>query len=294
MTGFVAWGQYRYRRPWAGYNLVDAVKQHAFDWGRGRFPENFSGSYYRPMDATVPHQFFATSMLPTPLLSGAVGWEPDAPRNRATLAPQLPPGWDRVRISSLRVGATTLDVDITRAPGQWRIDVVSRGPDVDLDVLLPVPLGARAVQVQASEGRPIGPALKAGPAPGPHDAVVTRTLHVVEGEPVFAQATWSGGLSVAAPLVDLVPGQPSTGVRVVDFIADGDDWLLELEGQAGSTYELRLYGPTPSVAEARGAAAELHAGVGVGSEPHRLRVTFAEDGGRRLAHVRLRATSRPD
>ena len=38
-------------------------------------------------------------------------WEPDAPRHRATLAPQLPPDWDRVKVSRLRVGETELGLD---------------------------------------------------------------------------------------------------------------------------------------------------------------------------------------
>ena len=90
VTGFASWAQYRYRRPWAGFHLMDAVKQMTFDWSLGRHGELFSGSFYQPLDQTVPHQFFATSMLVTPLLRGVFGWEPDAPQRRARLAPQLP------------------------------------------------------------------------------------------------------------------------------------------------------------------------------------------------------------
>jgi hypothetical protein len=286
MTGFVAWGQYRYRRPWAGYNLVDAVKQHAFAWSRGRFPENFSGAYYRPMDETVPHQFFATSMLSSPFLSGALGWDPDAPRRRATLAPQLPPDWRHVRVTNLRVGATTLDVDINRERGRLRVDVASRGPEVELDVVMPVPPGARQVS-SASGGLSSGDDTGAGSVPGRHDATLTHKLTVAEGAPAFAEASWSGGLSVAAPLVDLVPGQPSRGVRIVDFGADDDGWLLELEGTAGRAYDIRLFGVPPLVTEALGASADIRPAEGVGDDPHVLRVTFLAGSGRGLARVRL-------
>ncbi|HSG47773.1 MAG TPA: hypothetical protein VLA43_08185, partial [Longimicrobiales bacterium] len=248
MTGFVAWGQYQYRRPWAGFNLVDAVKQHTFDWGRGRFPENFSGSYYRPMDETVPHQFFATSMLISPLLSGALGWEPDAPRSRATLAPQLPPDWDHVRVSRLRVGATSLDVEVTRAAGRLRVDVASTGPAVAVDLILPVPLGATGVEAATSEGAGGAFTAEGGVAQGVHDGTVRRRLTLAEGGTAFAEIRWTGGLSVAAPLTELVPGQASHGVRVVDFTADGDGgWILELEGEAGWSYDVRLFGDAPRV-----------------------------------------------
>lgn len=290
MTGFVAWGQYAYRRPWAGYNLVDAVKQHAFDWGRGRFPENFSGSYYRPMDETVPHQFFATSMLISPLLSGALGWDPDAPRNRATLAPQLPPAWDRVKVSRLRVGATSLTVEVTREAGRMRVDVTSVGPAVELDVVLPVPLGATAVVATSSEGPDGAFNAEGGVAQGAHDATVLRRLRTDVGG-AFAQITWTGGLSVAAPLVDLTPGQASHGVRVVDFTAGPDGgWTLELEGEAGLVYDVRLFGTLPSLARAEGATAEIVPATGEGMSPHLARVRFPDGPGRRVAKLHLAPT----
>ena len=104
VTGFASWAQYRYRRPWAGFHLMDAVKQMTFDWSLGRHGELFSGSFYQPLDQTVPHQFFATSMLVTPLLRGVFGWEPDAPNGRARLAPQLPADWPEAAVRGLRAG----------------------------------------------------------------------------------------------------------------------------------------------------------------------------------------------
>lgn len=296
MTGYVAWAQYRYRRPWAAYNLVDAVKQHAFNWGRGRFPENFSGSFYRPMDETVPHQFFATSMLPMPFFNGVLGWEPDAPRRWASLAPQLPPDWDRVRVSRLRVGATTLDVQITQAPGRTDVTVTSHGPQVTLGFLLSAPLGAEIT------GAPhTGERVHVAVASHAHDQTVLTSHRITEGDTLTQSVTWTGGLQVAAPLVDLVPGQASSGVRVVDFTAaDGGGWLLELEGEAGRDYDLRLFGVQARISEASGGVtAEIRraearsSDVDVSAEAPRadaflLHVRFPDGTGRRLASVRLR------
>ncbi len=249
MTGYVAWGQYRYRRPWAAYNLVDAVKHHAFDWGRGRFPENFSGSYYRPMDETVPHQFFATSMLLAPLFNGTLGWEPDAPGARATLVPQLPPGWDRTTVSRLRVGATTLDVEIVQEPGRVRVDVASRGPAVELDVVLPVPLGAADVRATVSGGAGGGAGEGAGggsqaPVAGPHDLTVTRTLRLAGGTRASVEVSWTGGLQDAAPLVDLVPARRAAACA----------WWTSPPPTVGGSWSLkgRRAAPTTCACSARG------------------------------------------
>jgi glycogen debranching enzyme len=294
MTGFVAWGQYRYRRPWAGYHLIDAIKQQTFDWSRGRYPENFSGSYYRPMDATVPQQFFATSMLVTPLLRAVLGWEPDAPAHRAKLAPQLPPRWDTVRVRNLRVGATRLDVRMVQTPTSMEVRVAPTGPPVDLEVILPVPLGAVNVLAGVGGQREALPEPGERPAPeiawGPHDGSVRQTLHMEEGGTYTYSAYWRGGLQVAPPTVDLVPGQTSTGVRVVDFVADGDGWKLDLEGEAGLAYTVRLYGEEARIEEVDGAEASLAGADGdaTGRGAQLLQVRFPDGQGRALASIRLR------
>jgi glycogen debranching enzyme len=296
MTGFVSWGQYRYRRPWSGYGLLDAIKQLCFDWSRGHWPENLSGAYFEPMDATVPDQFFAASMMITPLMRGVLGWAPDAPRHSAALAPQLPPAWDTVRVHRLRVGATSVEAELVQGAGRAGARLTASGAAVDVDVTLGVPLGARDVRVEGGamvvsrEVAGAGRSDSSGPVTwGPHDGQVTRRLHLEAGRSASVAVTWKGGLSVEPPTVHLVPGQESTGVRVVDFTKEGDGWLLELEGQAGRTYTLDLYGERPSVARASGADARLGADEpsAVGAR-HPLQVRFPAGEGRVEAQVHLR------
>jgi len=287
MTGFVAWGQYRYRRPWAGFHLVDAVKQHTFEWARGRHAENFSGAYYTPMDATVPHQFFATSMLVTPLMRGVLGWIPDAPNGRAVLAPQLPPAWDTVRVRRLRVGATALDVTLARGREALEVAVTSRGPPVELQVVLPVPPRARDVFAGlASVGSeaPLGDHPEAEVVWGAHDGTVSQTITVAEGDRWVVSAFWQGGLSVAPPTIALVPGQESTGVRVVDFTPSDVGWTLELEGRRGHAYTLQLFGEEPAVAATSGGRAEVRPGPG---GRHAIEVRFEDGAGRSLVRIDL-------
>ncbi len=287
MTGFVAWGQYRYRRPWAGYHLIDAVKQHTFDWARGRHPENFSGAYYQPMDATVPHQFFATSMLVTPLLRGVLGWAPDAPNGKATLAPQLPPGWDRVQVRNLRVGETVLDVVIEQTPTSVTVRASSVGPDIDIEFIIPVALGARRVGSYLTNGN--FTADGRGAEEGPHDGIVTHTGLLGQAAPLTIGVEWTGGLTPAPPTIDLVPGQQSTGIRIIDWVKDGEGWRLDVEGMAGMTYTVELYGESFSVADAEGASGTVHLAQEDGAA-HRLEVDFSGNEGRSLASFRLLPT----
>ncbi len=243
VTGFVTWGQYNYRRPWAGFPLVDALKQVTFDWARGRHPELMSGRYYRPLDTAVPQQFFATSMLLSPIVHGMLGWEPDAPNGRATLAPQLPPSWNRAQVHQLKVGETELTVVFEQTQNSFTTTLSATGPPITLDLVIPIPL--RAENIETSYG-PVEGSGRGSQHSGLHDVQHTVSVQVSD-TPIRVEANWQGGLSVEPPTVDLEPGQESRGLRVLDFRESNGGWKLLVEGHAGGQYELQLYGERVSV-----------------------------------------------
>ena len=277
VTGYVAWGQYRYRRPWAGFHLMDAVKQMTFDWSLGRHPELLSGTFYQPLDQTVPHQFFATSMLATPLLRGVFGWEPDAPLGRARVAPQLPPDWPEVTVRRLRAGATTTDVAIrqrwTPAGGERRTTLTTTGSPLTFDFVPDVPVGAREVAVRVN-----GIDAELGPN-GSFEVIAGAGTQT--GERAEIVVSWEGGLAVAPPRVSLQPGQRSTGLRILDFASEADGWTLSVEGTAGRTYDIALFGTPVHPTVTSGAARVSDSGSGV------VRIGFAEGEARAAATVRL-------
>ncbi|MYC52131.1 MAG: hypothetical protein F4X47_07440 [Gammaproteobacteria bacterium] len=289
VTGFAAWAQYRHRRPWAGFHLMDAVKQMTFDWALGRHPELLSGSFYQPLDQTVPHQFFATSMLVTPLLRGVFGWQPDAPRGRARLAPQLPPDWPTATIRGLRAGSTVLDVEIrqnwTSTGGEQRATIRWLGPRLDLDFVPDVPVGARNPSITVDGvPAPSGGAVRVqvgSDASGPEGGEPEARDQDDVAEIVVR---WEGGLAVAPPRIDLEPGQRSTGLRIIDLVADDDGWLLTLEGTPGRDYDVELFG-TPIDASATDATARVS-----GQSGGTIRVSFTGDAGRATTVVKLTPT----
>jgi hypothetical protein len=228
VTGFLALGHYAYERPWAGYPLVDALARMGFDFARGRHPELLSGDRYRPLDTAVPQQFFATSMLVSPIAYGLVGWEPDAPHGRARLAPQLPPDWDR-----LRAGDARLDVVFERQPRGLRLRLSPKGPALQLDVQPMPPPGARGVTALL-DGRRV----EARPAVG---VALDRSPRVLD-------LSWTGGLAVEPLRVELEPGQADGAARVVDFDATEEGWRLVVEGLSGSAATVRLRGEAPAAA----------------------------------------------
>jgi hypothetical protein len=103
----------------------------------------------------VPQQFFATSMLVTPLVRGLVGWEGDAPNDRVTLAPHIPAMWGSLAIDRLPVGSGRYTVRFTRSDTSFVSDIErTAGTGVDTLVFEPaLPLGAIVRDVQVN-GRP--------------------------------------------------------------------------------------------------------------------------------------------
>ena len=275
MTGFVAWGQYAYRRPWAGFHLIDAVKQITFDWSRGRHPENFSGAFYRTLDETVPHQFFASSMMITPVMRGVLGWQPDAPALRAQLSPQLPPSWRGMRVEHLRVGASDLSVEIVQEPMRIGTHVSATGPAIELELTLAIPAGARDVRVTLDGADASGVQVT-------EDRYGSRAVvSFSTGSAHDVSVTWTGGLAVEPPHIELKPGQQSEGLRIVDFVREGDAWSLTLDGLRGRRYTVHLFGQRVRTSDG---------GVEWDEELERnaLDVGFPEGTGRTILVVRVR------
>jgi hypothetical protein len=276
VTGFVAWAQYNYRRPWAGLPLVDALKQMTFDWARGRHPELLSGRYYRPLDTAVPQQFFASSMLLSPIINGLLGWEPDAPRQRATLTPQFPPNWTRASATKLRVGGANVGLEITQEDGYLDATVSHSGPPVELELVLSLPPGAADIQ---RTDRHVSTPEQIEYIVGRHDVQVPIRL-TLSGGTNRVSLSWSGGLGVVPPTMRLTPGQASNGVRVLDFGVSETGWSLVVEGEADRSYDIGLVGTHVTVSA--GPATVLQAG---GSR--QLRVSLPSGPGRCTATVHL-------
>lgn len=269
VTGFVALGHYRYGRWWAGQPLVEALAQLTFDFARGRHAELLSGAFYRPLDAAVPHQFFASSMLVSPVLRGMVGWTPDAPRGRAVLAPQLPPSWERLQVSSLRVGESRVTARFSRTATSLTTTLVATGPPIEITLAPGLPAGARDVRTSVIGARAAASSPATTPIP---QSLRTATVSVRLTEtPVIVTVSWRGGYAIEAPPVRLAVGQRSVGARILDVSAASGAVRVEVEAPSGSTTDLVVHGARPASVE----GGELVAWSG---DTGRIRVVIPTDG----------------
>jgi glycogen debranching enzyme len=283
VTGWVSLAQYRYHNAHAGRLALDAIVRTGFDESLGRNPEVISGRVYKSLDTAVPHQFFATSMVLTPLVRGLLGIEVDAPAGVVRVAPHLPPEWDSVRVEGLRVGPASLSLDLVRRDRALALTVrregIEKGPPVRIVFAPAIPLGAQVVSSEVPADTPA--AIRVVPRPG---ALVAEVPPVSLGEEVHLVVRWEGGWQLQPPRHAARIGDRSRALRVLSERLDGGSYRLRVEGRAGERYPLRVRAPDGGVRAVTVLPAEATMMPLAMSEPDHhgwvtLTVTFPPQGG---------------
>ena len=279
VTGWVALAQYRYYNAHAGRFALEAIARTGFDEAMGRNPEVISGRVYKPLDTAVPHQFFATSMVITPLVRGLLGIDADAPAGRLTLAPRLPADWDSVRVDNLALGADRVSFVVRRqartlSAELWRAGTGDTGRPIDVTFAPAIPLGATDVSTMVP-GAPVVVRL-------PGAVVVSSAARLRER--LRMGVSWNGGWEVATVSESPRIGDRSHALRVVSERMDGQHYRVTLQGRAAATYTVRVRGPgtapvaTVTIEPAMAAMHPLEAGPVDAKGWTPLRVTMPAQG----------------
>jgi hypothetical protein len=288
VTGFVSLAQYRYHNAPAGFFALQAIARTGFDQSLGRNPEVISGRLYKPLDTAVPHQFFATSMVLTPLLRGLLGVDVDVPRGRVTLAPHLPPGWDSVNVDNVPVGRSTISFTLRRTAGAMTAIMRRRGPDrspLELVFSPALPLGARVA----------GSGMTTVTNPGD----VHATIHASVTDSSFVEVRFTGGWAILPPVMPAAIGSRSRAPRVLSERLGGSGsaggrYVVTLEGLSGLRYTFGIRAPDEVIATALDATTSAGASVQLGPKmPGTLRtveVIFPSTGANADGYARTTLT----
>ena len=216
VTGWVSAAQFRYGNPAAGLFALRAIANTTFDESRGRNPEVISGRVYKPLDTAVPQQFFATSMVLTPMIRGLLGIDVDAPTMTLNVAPALPIEMHDVAVRNVAVGPVLVDLTLRRSGGKWHLDVIRRSADTS------------ALNVRFA------------PWPGADRAAI-----VTEGtlSSRLALSTADAGWDISTPPRPPRIGDRSQALRIVATRAVGSAMLVTMEGRAGAAYRITVREP---------------------------------------------------
>ncbi len=124
-TAILAWGMSRYGLQQGAASLFEGLLEAA-ECFRYRLPELFAGLPRRGKDkpVAVPRACDLTAWVagsPFLMLRGLLGLDVDAPSRRLRVDPFLPVRTDHIRIRSLRVGNTDLDVRVERVGTELKV-----------------------------------------------------------------------------------------------------------------------------------------------------------------------------
>ncbi|MDX2030669.1 MAG: hypothetical protein SF339_08365 [Blastocatellia bacterium] len=244
LTGFVAAGEYEYRRAHAGWAHIRQLVNLTFDHALGYQPEILSGEFHRPLDESVPHQLFSSGMVVTPLVRGLLGLRADAANRVMRFAPQLPAGWDTLSIRNYRIGASRINIDIKRT-GMTGIRYDFEKSDAEplkLEFLPALPALTRVVKVVLD-----GKAIKLGPttcgALGPDTPCSFETT--LRKRSTF-ELVLKGGVEVDAAAPPAPLGSRTSSLKVLETSTPAANrYAMRLEGVAGQTYTLRVRSGSP-------------------------------------------------
>lgn len=231
VTGWVSLAEYRYHNPLAGKFALDAIARTGFDESRGRNPEVISGRLYKLLDTAVPQQFFATSMVITPLIRGLLGLDVDAPAHKVLLAPHLPPAWDSVRVENVPVGRDRIDIAIHRSAGRIVADLSRR----------PGTTAVASLDIVFSPALPLGASSSAPTEKTPGD--LHATVQGILRDHLMLELPYSGGWSIIPPVMPAKIGARSSAPRVLSERLSSGKYVVALEGLAGRTYRFRVREP---------------------------------------------------
>lgn len=238
LTGFVAAAEYEYHHQHSGFAHLRQLVNLTFDHALGYHHEILSGEFYRPLDQSVPHQLFSSSMVITPFIRGLLGLRVDAAKRIVQLAPQLPASWDQLRLKNYRVGTSKLIFDLRRpAISTLRLEVSKEDDEpMQLQFAPAIPAFAKITRLSVD-----GKAIKL--TPNQLAATNTFTYETTLRRRIIIEIALRGGIEFDLPAPSPEPGDRTTSLKVLDVTTFGPNHLvLKTEGLAGRTYLLRARG----------------------------------------------------
>ncbi|MFC1563859.1 amylo-alpha-1,6-glucosidase [candidate division KSB1 bacterium] len=107
-TGWTALAEYNYGRSVSAYTHIMSNLNVYKDWTLGFVEEVLHGDNYMK-HGVCPHQCWSETNILYPLISGMVGFEPDAPNKKAALSPRFPVNWESVEVRNLYAGRSRIN-----------------------------------------------------------------------------------------------------------------------------------------------------------------------------------------
>jgi glycogen debranching enzyme len=251
-TGVQSLAFYRHHRTFGAYQLWHTLVEQTFLNSLGHVPEVLSGDFYRELDVCVPEQIWSSGMTITALVRGVLGLEPNAPEAKLAWSPHLPKDWPSVKLRNLRVGGSTLSLDMKQTDASVILHLENSGLPISLDFSPEIPLGAKKPRATLN-GSMLPVALE------PHGQDLHCRVRFSAEKIADIVITFEPGLRIWLPQPALRIGDKSRGLRILSSELNGRSYRAEVEGVPEACSQIHLSTPW-RVAKVTGGKVNSHAG----------------------------------
>jgi len=227
----------------------------------GHTPEVLAGNFYRPQIESVPEQTWSSAGFLDATIHGLLGLEIDAIADRLVFAPRLPVEWNDVSVRHIQVAAASVALALHRDAAGLTLKIDNSGPPFKFEFTPDLPLGA-TIRRSAFNRKPAAASLESFA----QQTSARVALDAPHGSSEL-RLDIEGGISVILDQPAPMPGDPSSGIRIIDAHLDGDTLIVVADVPADRASRLRLKTGW-QVANAQGATVESVA-------PGIVQLTFA-------------------
>ena len=203
----------------------------------GHMDEVLDGAVYRPQIESVPEQTWSSAEFLAATINGLLGLELDKNAHRVVFAPHLPTGWDHLSISHVNVNGAPVSFKLERSSGMLTLHIDNSGAAFTLEFAPELPLGAK-LRHSSFRDHPTTGKIE----DFPQETVARIEVNVPSGSSDL-EIAYAGGIAVETLRDRPRVGDPSTGIRVVNFILNGSHLQIDADVPTSRATHLKLLTP---------------------------------------------------
>lgn len=122
-NGIASMAFYKAGDRFTGHRIINGAVSGFYNEDSTHMPELFSGDYFVPLSAAVPHQIFSLGTIMWSIVSGMLGIRRNGISMKLELNPQFPAVWNRVTVKNLVLGVNLLTLHFERTGREWSVRV---------------------------------------------------------------------------------------------------------------------------------------------------------------------------
>ncbi len=236
---------FRYGRGVEGFrNWRAMIRARSLD-GLGPMPEVLHGRFYKRLGEGVPHQLFSEVAVQNGFYEGLLGLDIDVPQSRITVAPYLPPQWNRLRVTTIPVGrGDHLDLSFTRSRQtsggtSWMFEITPRAHTKRTATLCLAPHLPAGAVISAVEVDGKAHAYEVETLPT--GVVVARLALVGPMRPRRIRIRYEREIDFMPMDEPIEPGGVSRNLRIIRASLEDGRWRMVVEGRPDRDYFIDFF-----------------------------------------------------